>query len=827
MIGSLPGGGPDKVLPARPAPARGPRGARIPPATSRSSPDGASLVTASRLAVPSITFAIERAGAVVPSLGPERSRTSAMRTEPAGHARVSRPCAVLFASLSLACVAPLAGAVDAAQCVAAFAPPPAPAVGVPHQDPDVIQVEADDALLLEEGVSTLSGDVHLSRGTTRIAAQEVLHEQRGEAITARGGVQIWDEDLFIRSERVQLDMADDRMVIDGARFILSEVPARGEAQRVEIDRKERARIDGARYTTCAPGDESWMLEAGDLDLDRGAGTGTARNVWIEFHGAPLLYTPYLRFPLSEERQSGLLAPSMRISGTRGLELSTPYYFNLAPNRDATLSARLMSGRGAQARGEYRYLMPWGEGRMSGELMPHDRDYGGGRSTFGFRHQGAFATRWSADVDYGWVSDKDYYRDLGTDLEHASRFSLRQRAEIGYSGSWFTLRGRVQDHQLLDDAIAAEELPYARLPQLLASTRLPERNRRINFAGRAEIARFDRAESVTGTRLDLRSSLRLPVRGAASFLIPEIALRYTGYALSDLAPGADRSPSRLLPSASLDAGLRLERDLQVGARSYVQTLEPRAYYLFVPPRSQHDLPVFDSGYRSFDFAQLFRENRFNGADRIGDANQLTLAVTSRLLSSAEGRELAAGSLGQVYHFRDREVTLPGFGREDDALSDLVAEGRLSAYHPWRLLAGVHWDPDEKRTSRFSTALRYQPDAGQVINVAYRFARADPHGGQGGGLEQADFSLSMPLRRNWRALGRWNYALRESRLVESFAGLEYGGCCWALRTLWRRYLNGDTGDYANAIFLHLELRGLGGAGSRPDSATLGIPGYRNPF
>lgn len=750
-----------------------------------------------------------------------------MRTESACNARVSRPRAALFVWLSLACVAPPAGAADRAQCATAFVAPAPPSGGTPDQDPDAIHVEADDALLSEEGVSILSGDVRMFRGATRITAHEVIHDRKGEELTARGGVQLWNEDLYLRSEQVRIGMAEDRAVLEGAQFMLSEPPARGEGRRVDVEGRERALIEGARYTTCAPGDESWMLEAGDLELDRNAGTGTARKVWLRFHRVPILYTPYLRFPLGDDRQSGFLAPSARVSAVSGLELSTPYYFNLAPNRDATLGVRLMSGRGVQARGEYRYLTPWGAGRLDGALMPHDRDYGGGRSAFAFLHQGAFASRWSAGVDFQWVSDEDYYRDLGADLERASRFYLRQRGELRYSGSWFTLRGRVQDYQILDDAIAAEDLPYARLPEILATTRLPERNRRIHFAGRAEIAHFDRDESVTGTRLDLRPSLRLPVRSPSAFLIPEIALRYTHYALSESSPGAERSPSRLLPSASLDAGLRFERPLELGARSYVQTLEPRAYYLLVASRNQHDLPIFDSGYRSFDFAQLFRENRFNGADRIGDANQLTLAVTSRLLASSDGRERARGSLGQIHHFRDREVSLPGFEREDDAFSDLVAEGSLSAYHPWRLFAGMHWNPDEKRTSRVSTALRYQPDAGRVINLGYRFARGDRPGGQSGGLEQTDFSFAMPLRRNWRVIGRWNYALRESRLVESFAGLEYGGCCWALRTLWRRHLSDDTGDYANALFLHLELTGLGGADSRPDSAALGIPGYRNPF
>ena len=748
-----------------------------------------------------------------------------MRGQRTFRGRRLRALRVSGAALCLAGLAPLAPAQEWAQCGGPLALPeaPAPLAGAALGNPESVHMEADAADRSQEERSVLTGNVHLQRGSRHLKTERLVYAHETGEASADGGVKFWDEGLFVGAERVEVEFERERVLAERARFMLREAHARGGAQRVRLEDRKLFLVEDGRYTTCNPGEETWVLEAGEIEIDRERGFGVARNVWVRIHRVPVFYTPFLSFPLNEERRSGLLPSSARVSGASGLEVDASYYFNLAPNRDATLAVRGLQRRGVQSAAEYRYLMPWGRGRLAGEYMPDDRKYDGDRGALAFRHEGTFASRWSADLDYQWVSDDRYLADFGTDLARAARTHLPRRADFAYSGDGFRVRGRMQDYQILGDDIASEHLPYARLPQILATTQRPERNRRLNFSAAAELARFERDTGTTGTRMDLRSSLFYPWRSSAGFLVPKLDLRLTRYDLSGLPSGAERSPSRLLPLVSVDGGLVFERELRFAERPLVQTLEPRAYYLLVPARSQSDQPLFDTGYASFDFAQLFRENRFNGADRVGDANQLTLALSTRLLSPAQGRELARAGIGQIHYFRDRTVTLPGMAREVDASSHLVGEGMLDLPDPWSLHGTLHWDSREDEASRMGAALRYRSESNRVVNAAYRFLRADPARNQEEELEQVDLSFAWPLRRSWRAIGRWNYALREGRNIESFAGLEYDGCCLAIRTGLRRHLSGASGEYSSALFLNFELKGLGGAGSgRVDPALRGIGG-----
>ncbi len=734
----------------------------------------------------------------------------------------------LLVSLCLASASPPAFATQWEQCGGPLALPQVPASlpGAEPEKPETVHIESDDADLSREGASSLSGNVHLQRGARHLRAERLVYEHETEEAIAEGGVEFWDEGLYLGAEKVQIGLAENYAIAEHARFMLQEAHAQGGAQQISLRGRESVLVEDGHYTTCNPDDEVWVLEAKRVELDRVEHIGVARDVWVRVRGVPVFYSPVLAFPLSDERKSGLLPPTVRVSDASGLELGADYYLNLAPNRDATLGGRWLQERGVLASGEYRYLMPWGRGRLNGEYMPEDRKYGGERGALGFRHLGSFASRWSADVDYQWASDSDYFEDFGSDLDESARSHLPQRADLVYAGPWFWTRGRIQDYQTLDD-LEAEHLPYARLPQILAMTRLPERNRQINFAGAVELARFERASGITGNRADLHSSLHFPLRGPSAFLVPKLGLRLTHYDLSGTASGADETPSRLVPTFSVDGGLAYERNIAFSSQDLVQTLEPRAFYLLVPSTRQDDLPLFDTGHASLDFGQLFRENRFNGADRIGDANQLTLALTSRLLSPTRGAELARASVGQIYYFRDREVTLSGLAPDDDSVSDLIAEATMDALQPFRLRAALHWDPDESRSSKLSAGLRYQPDRGRVVNAAYRFLRADPSREQDQ-LEQVDLSVTWPLGWSWRAIGRVNYAIREGRNIESFAGLEHDGCCLALRAVVGRHLSGRTGDYTNAVFLNFEFKGLGGTGTSGAGAALrGISGYEDPF
>ena len=705
------------------------------------------------------------------------------------------------------------------QCGPGFVIPPSPAMSSPSLQPDVIDIESDDADLSETDVSILRGNVVVHRNTTRLSSDEVHYKSAAETIDTIGNLQVWGQGVYVTGTRGQMVLPEDVTIVEDAEYRVLDAHAHGRASRVILSDSDILKATDATYTTCTPAQQDWILEADRVHLDKGKDQGTARNVWVVFKGMPIFYSPYLSFPLSDARKSGFLAPSVGVSSATGVEATVPYYFNIAPNLDATIASRVMSERGVQLQGEFRYLFPWGQGTLAGEVLPHDLERGEARGGVSFAHYGNFAPRWHTDMRFDWVSDKEYFEDLGTSLTIASRTFLEQRADAAYSGDWLYLLTRAQNFQTLDGSIPGTSRPYKRLPQIYASTHFLERNLRPTFNATSEIVHFDRRDSVTGVRWDLRPHVTFPYRTAAGFVVPKASVRYTGYALDGRAPGLNQGPSRVVPTFSLDSGLFFERQLNIASRPLLQTLEPRVYYLFTPFSRQDDLPVFDTGEFTFSFAQLFREDRFSGADRVGDAHQVTLALTTRFLQEGTGAEFLRASIGQIRYFRDRKVTLPGAMRDTSRDSDLVAEVTANLDERWRVAAGVQWDTGERRTDRNTIAVRYQPDSRRVINAAYRFVRDQ--------VEQTDVSVAWPLGRHWRAVGRWNYSLDAQTTLETFAGVEYESCCWGLRVVARRYLSSLGGEHNSGIFLQLVLKGLTEFGGAGDFLTRSIPGYRDEF
>ena len=736
-------------------------------------------------------------------------------------------CGLLAASVGLLAVCNLVHAAPLPGCGTGFELPPRPDIEGKLAAGEV-EISATEASLSATGESLLKGEVQLRRGALQLAADELTYNAETETAKATGDLKVWDSGVFITGSGGHLDLGTETTSVDGVRYLLSEAKAHGRADRMTLRSGEALLVDHASYSTCAPEDPTWVLHASSIELDRINEVGGAYNVWVEFESVPIFYAPHLTFPLGDKRKSGLLTPRARVSSSTGVEYTQPYYFNLAPNRDATVAARVMSDRGVQARGEYRYLESWGEGRVAGEFLPDDSRYDSSRAAVSFLHDGYFdeAKRWRASVNFGWVSDDDYLEDLGTNLALASRRYLEREAVVTYSASGWWAQTRLQDFQNLDDTLAASDRPYERLPQFVISTNLPERNRRFNFSGVAEAVHFDRSNGTTGSRVDLRPSISFPIRSAGAYVIPRASLRLTQYSLDGQTAGQDSSPSRLIPTLSADSGLIFERPLDIGARRFTHTLEPRLNYLFVPYDEQDDIPVFDTGRSTFSYAQLFREDRFNGADRVGDANQISIGMTTRLLTPS-GQERLQASIGQIRYFRDREVTLPGRPAQTRDASDIIAEVGLNLDRQWRLLGGLHWDPAAKRTDKQVIGLRYQPEPHKVLNLSYRFLREESFSDEPS-IEQTDFSFGWPVNPKLSVVGRWNYALDVKTTLESFAGLEYENCCWAARAVVRRYLTNEQGKHDNGIFLQLELKGLAGVGSRTvDFIERNVPGYQNRF
>ena len=706
-------------------------------------------------------------------------------------------------------------------------------------EPGTIHLSADEAELVEEGASKLTGNVVVQRNSQQLRSDEVVYDQSEEVIEARGDVRFWDEGVFVASDSARAEIGRDVVAFTPeSAFMIERAHAHGDAAELRAFGEERVVARDVTYTTCNPGEADWRITAREIELDRVEDVGIAKGAALEFMGARVLYLPLLSFPLSSRRKSGFLTPSFGTSSSSGAEVAFPYYFNLAPNRDATLTARAMSDRGVQAQGELRFLSrAWGSGRLAAEHLSHDPEFDGDRTALDLVHRHRWTDRLSTDARFEWVSDKEYLEDLGTSLSQSSRSHLPRRIDAAYRGDrWDTLL-RLQDFETVDRTIGPEDRPYAQVPRLVLRTNRPERNRAPNLGLEAELTHFDQDGRTTGTRTDLQSFVTFPIHSAGAFFGPKAALHVTGYHLDrtdeEATAGLDDDPARVLPSVSLDSGLFFERPVTLSGRSLTHTIEPRFHYLLVPYVRQDDLPRFDTVRPAFSFAQLFRENRFAGRDRIGDANQMTLALTSRLLDE-RGRERARASVGQIRYLRDRRVTLDaGDAPQTSRSSDLVAELEVRPARAWRLGAGLQYDNGADSTGKSVLNARYQPGPRSVVNLGYRFVRdtGDPDRT----IEQADLSFAWPMGASWRAVGRWSYALNDdqTRTLEAFGGLEYDSCCWGFRTVVRRYRAGDfAGDgeenYSNAVYFQLELKGLTGVGGSAEAlATRGIPGYENEF
>ena len=747
--------------------------------------------------------------------------------------------------LLIACAvsAPLANAARAeddewSQCGAGVEVPRRPVVETTETetDPEAIYMSADDADLSEDGVSTLRGNVTVAQGTRRIRSDELVYTASDEIMDARGAVRFWDDGVFIAGDGARAELAQNTITMKPVeRYALEDSRGHGSAAEMTTLGNELMTANDLTYTTCDPDQTDWRVIAGDIEFDRVEETGTARDTWLEFKGQRVFYLPWLSFPLGDRRKSGFLAPTFGVDSSSGVDVTTPYYFNLAPNYDATVGSRAMSERGVQAQGEFRFLTrSFGSGRTVAHYLPSDAKYDDDRAAFDLEHRHRLSDRWSTEARFEWVSDAEYYEDFGTRLSQSSRTHLPRRFDANYRADALHARVRLEDFLTVDRTIPLDDRPYARIPQVLVRTNVAERNRALNFGATAELTSFDRRSSTTGVRALVQPSLSYPVHSGGAFAVPKATLHLTGYDLSRIETDAYRNdaPSRLLPTFSLDGGTFLERPYSLADRTLTHTLEPRLYYLLVPYDHHDDVPNFDSTLSSFSFAQLFRENRFSGADRIGDANQLTLALTSRVLDD-HGEERVRASVGQIHYFRDRKVTLSEDEKpQTTGVSDIIAGLETRPAREWRLRTDLQYDTGADRTEKSTLNLRYQPDRRSVFNAALRFLRDDDPTKD---IKQADLSFAWPLGTRWRGVGRWSHALNDDRNkpLEVFGGIEYESCCWGLRVVAQRFLNRGADSlggeqYANGIFVQFELKGLTGVGSSADAfLTRTIPGYENEF
>ena len=678
---------------------------------------------------------------------------------------------------------------------------------------------------------TAEGRVELRTHRETVLADKLSYAIPEQTIYGDGDVVLRRGFDWITGPQLQYKRDTETGFFRGPRFFVAEANAHGDAKEIRFTGPDHYEAVDASYTTCVAPHPDWYLRGEELEVDNLRKVGTARNVSVHFLDVPVLYAPWLQFPLSNERKSGFLTPTLGSTGVRGFEISTPYYLNLAPNYDATLTPRYMTKRGLQIGAQFRYLLgddtpPLGlaAGEMNAEFLPNDRSTGEKRYALAWKHNEQFTPWLGGFFNVNKVSDDKYFADFADRIAVTSQKTLpREAGLVATHGPWSFL-ARAQSFQTLQDPEAPVVPPYNRLPQVLAS--LSDSDwLGLTWSGTGEYARFTQDQlAPTGERFVLYPTAAFHRQGPAWFFTARAGVHMREYMLDRTTPALpERHPGYAIPITSLDAGLVFERDLTVLDTPLTQTLEPRAFYVYIPYKNQTEAPVFDTALDDFNFSQLFAENRYIGNDRIGDANQLTLALTSRYLDRETGAERLRFAVGQRFYFQDQRVSLNEPLRSASTSDFLVgAEGRLS--EAWSLASLLQYNLDASDVERFNVGVRYTPAPGRALNATWRYTRAlaDPTGGFEQ-IKQIDLSAQWPVSERWTLIGRWNYSIADRKTLEAVAGIEYNADCWVLRIVGQR-LTTTTQQATTSVFVQLELNGLARVGTSPlELLRRSVPGY----
>jgi Organic solvent tolerance protein OstA len=674
------------------------------------------------------------------------------------------------------------------------------------QDQRVV-IHSDRAKLRQNGISKLEGKVDISRDGREFSASELEFDDRKQIVYTFKPSLFRDRNFIIHSDRASYDLANGVGHFEGTRFVAPGQSSRGGAQKLEIQRSGVAILDQARYTTCPAGHAAWLLTAKRIELNQQTGLGKARDAVLHFQGVPVLWLPWFQFPIDGRRRTGLLFPTVGDSNRTGFDARWPVYINLAPNFDDTFTPRYTSRRGVQLANSFRYLLERNRGEFDYEYVPQDHVTGSERSFIHLQQEGLLAPRLGFDVNFAQVSDINYFNDFGNvtgqyggDFSTASVPFLPRGASLTYQApTTYRISAAVQDFQPLAVLPSGTSAPYKLLPQIRLDALTKHSLDHLRAGLSSDFTNFERSDSVQGQRAVIDPYLLWDVDRSSWFASARSDFSYTGYQLSSTSAGAPESPQRALPLYSLRGGMRFDRYTDSGM---MQTLEPQLYYLYVPYHDQTNLPVFDTGVPDFDFPQLFARNRYTGEDRIANANQLTSVLTSQFIDANTGITRVSASVGTLYRFTPTRVTLPGTTLPPEGTSDIIGNVDYNLSEHWSSTAFTQVSPKFDNLARAEVELRYH-DHEHFADVAYRYRQ--------GLLQQTDASFSTPISGPWRLAGRMRYSLRYHNSLDSFLGVQYQTCCWAISTAWRRYLATANGEYASGVFFQFELRGLTSIGS----------------
>ncbi|MFT5452829.1 MAG: LPS-assembly protein [Enterobacterales bacterium] len=703
----------------------------------------------------------------------------------------------------------------------------------------VIDFDADDINVPSKDIVKFKGNVTLDYGLKKLRADEAILNKEDSTFRAKGNIRYEDQQIRLISGAIELNVENQTGEINDTRFQFVRGALRGEAGTISIQSSKQLRISDVGITSCPPGEESWLLESSTIEVDSVKGEAEAKDVTLKINDFAIFYFPYISFPIDDRRKSGFLYPSIGTSSRNGLEFEIPWYLNIAEDKDATFTARYLSKRGLMIGGEYRQLTENSSNEIYAEYLSNDdRGLPGNEDRFFYQVNSEYSEgeNWRGNVDLSSVSDDDYFYDFGGNYSSGNRNSLRRFAQVSYDDEHLSFKGIVSNDQLLSTPTD----PYSRLPQLRLSVLYPELLAGITTNLHMEATAFRHDNLVEAQRVYFAPELSMPLNWIAGYIKPQIKLHHSYYSQDDPNNLLSQSVSRTVPIYSIDSAMFFDRELDIGEHNFVQTFEPRLFYLYVPSKEQSDIALFDTTNVNNGVDSLFRENRYSGFDRIGDSNQLSVALTNRFYEQSTGRERMRITFGRAYYLEDREVNVAivedgqpavDLGVDNSANSALITNVQMGLYDNWSIKGELEYDDSASRTEKGVVGLHYI-SSGLAINLQHRLKRYNGYDD----VEQAEFSFSWQVSDDLSFVGRWQQDLTKNRTIDSFAGLEYESCCWAIRLVARRYLNirldrqgiavPGTDEFNNGIYLEFILKGLTNIGNSL-KLERDIQGYEDRF
>jgi len=732
-----------------------------------------------------------------------------------------------------------------------------------------IHLSADSVPENSDTKTVLEGRVTMTTGQSILKADRMISDNLNETISAEGNVSVENEDSLLLASSFNGHKITFESELSEVQFHFFSNNANGTADSISYDTNNVATLSDLNFSTCPAGNDNWRFSADELQLDRDTGRGEAWGMWMKVEGIPIFYFPYLNFPIDNRRTSGMLVPSISTGGRNALDVTVPFYWNIAENMDLTFNPRTIQNRGAQLGVEFRYLNEYSMNQVSFEWLSNDQLAGKflriqpnladglyglseRRWAIAIRNSTQFNQNWSANINTNRVSDRDYIRDLGSDIisssGSSSQTTLLSEGDITYQDEIWRVSFLAESTQ----ALSGNE-PYKRLPSLVSSANYYQESSGLLWQFENEFSQFDHSDQsfVEGTRFNIMPSLSFPLRNSYSWLTPKFSYQFTSYNQDNLVSGLDSKVDRGVPITSIDGGLYFDRSTSWGGKSFTQSLEPRLFYAYIPFREQAGINNFDSRLPDASFAQLNRANRFIGIDRVGDTNHLAMSLTSRHIDKTTGEQLLSISLGRKFYFKDSQVGLNDRSSiRNNQFSPWLAEIKYQPNEKIEISAFIEWTNDNisrstsSKTKLARSQIKFEPIPNHIVNLSHR-VRNNAENDFIESNEEVDLSFAWPINDQWRLVGRWYNDLELNRTSETLFGFEYESCCWAISIVSRRYIdvrldafgnplsdnlvNALDKEFNSGVQFQFVFKGLGDPGRQSVSKLLAksIRGYRNRF